>query len=236
VPTNSANARMAVAAITNFEKRTVDGLSDSFVEVRWWRKNGLFVTKSHGTSIRWQAVTARQGTTGFARETTTAFGPTNRLITASLSNAGYSASGQIHQTDLWECQGDEQIVDLLKHEMEWTPEALWRALTQDFYLDGTTTTRSGNPITGILGAIINSGTYAGVSYTSESTFFGSGNNILTGGVHSTFSTDPVASLTAAVLTAEQGTDAADAVTFPNGIFMSYTDWATVPSAIPANTA
>lgn len=233
MPTNSAAARLAVAAITNFEKRVVDGQSDPFVEVRWWRKNGLFVTKSHGTSLRWQAVTARQTTRGFQRETTTNPAPTNRLITASLSNAGYSAAGQLHQTDLWECAGEQQIVDLMKHEMEWTPEALWRAITLDWYEDGTITTRSTNPITGMQGAIINSGTYAGVSYTNESTFFGSGNNILTGNEHATFTTDPVASLTSAVLAAEQGTDAGDSTTFPNGIFMTYANWATVHNALQA---
>src|SRR3990167_1502338 len=213
MPTNSAEARTAVAAITNFEKRTVDGVSDPFKEVKYWRKNGMFHTKSHGTSLRWQAVTARQSTTGFNRETRTDFVPTNRLITASLSNAGYSASGQIHQTDLWEAMGDQQIVDLMKHELEWTPEAMWRSIVQDWYLAGTTLTRSSNPITGVQGAVISSGSYAGVNYSDESTWFGGGSNILTGGVHAAFSTDPIPSLTAAILQAEQGTDAGENVTF-----------------------
>ena len=233
MPTAGATARLAVAAITNFEKRTEDGLSDPFAEVKWWREKGLFVTKSHGSSIRWQAVTARQSTTGFNRETRTDFVPTNRLITASLPNSGYSAAGQIHQTDLWEAMGDQQIIDLLKHEMEWTPEAMWRALTQDWYLAGTTYTRSSNPITGIQGAIVSSGTYAGVSYTNESTWFGGGSNVISGGVHDSFSVDPIPSLTASVLQAEQGTDAGQATTYPDGIFMTYTNWATLHNALQA---
>ena len=155
------------------------------------------------------------------------------MITASLSNAGYSAAGMVHQTDLWEAMGDQQIVDLMKHEVEWTPECLWRAVTQDSYLAGTTLTRSSNPITGIQGAVISSGTYAGVSYTDEPTWFGSGNNILTGGVHATFSTDPIPSLTAAVLAAEQGTDAGEATTFPDAIWMTYANWATLHNALQA---
>ena len=222
-----------MASITNFEKRTVDGLSDPFKEVKYWRSNGLFKTKSHGTSIRWQAVTSRQSTTGFNRETRTDFVPTNRLITASLANAGYSASGQIHQTDLWEAMGDQQIVDLLKHEIEWTPEAMWRSITQDWYRAGTTYTNSSNPITGLQGALVSSGTYAGVSYTDEGTWFGSGSNILSGGVHSAFSTDPIPSLTASVLQAEQGTEAGDAVTFPDAIWMTYANWATLHNALQA---
>ena len=233
MPTNSATARLAVAAITKFEKRMVDGLSDPFVEVKYWKKNGLFNTKSHGTSIQWQATTARQTTTGFDRETRTDFTPTNRMISATLSNAGYSASGQIHQTDLWEAMGEQQLVDLMKHEMEWTPEAIWRALTQDFYLAGTTYTRSANPIIGLQGALISSGSYAGVNYTDEGTFFGSGNNILSSGVHATFTTDPIPSLTAAVLQAEQGTDAGQSQMFPDAIWMTYNNWATLHNALQA---
>ena len=233
MPSNSAEARLAVAAITRFEKRVEDGVSDPFKESEWWRKTGMFNTKSHGTSIRWQAVTARQATTGFNRETRTDFVPTNRLITASLANSGYSAAGQVHQTDLWEAMGDQQIVDLLKHEIEWTPEALWRALIQDWYLAGTTYTRSQNPITGVQGAIVSSGTYAGVSYTDESTWFGGGSNILTGGVHASFSVDPIPSLTAAILQAEQGTDAGDSVTFPDQVIMTYNNWATLHNALQA---
>ena len=233
MPTNSAEARLAVASITNFEKRMVDGQSDPFKEVRYWRKSGMFHTKSHGTSLRWQAVTARQSTTGFNRETRTDFVPTNRLITASLANSGYSAAGQVHQTDLWEAMGDEQIVDLMKHEIEWTPETMWRSLTQDWYLAGTTLTRSQNPITGVQGAVVNTGTYASVTYADEPTFFGSGNNILSTGVHAAFTVDPIPSLTAAILQAEQGTDAGDATTFPDAIWMTYANWATLHNALQA---
>ena len=233
MPTNSAEARLAVAAITNFEKRTVDGLTDPFKEVKYFRKTGMFKTKSHGTSVRWQAVTSRQSTSGFNRETRQSFTPTNRLITASLSNAGYSAAGQVHQTDLWEAMGDQQIVDLMKHEIEWTPEAMWRSITQDWYLAGTTYTRSSNPITGMGAALVSSGTYAGVSYTNESTWFGGGNNILSGGVHATFTTDPIPSLTASILAAEQGTDAGESTTFPDAIWMTYNNWATLHNALQA---
>ena len=73
MPTNSAQARLSVAAITNFEKRVEDGQSDPHVEVTYWRNNDMFNTGSHGTSIRWQAVTARQTTSGFSRETRTDF-------------------------------------------------------------------------------------------------------------------------------------------------------------------
>src|SRR3990167_7044361 len=233
MPTNSAEARLAVASITNFEKRTVDGLSDPFKEVKYWRKSGLFTTKSHGTSVRWQAVTARQSTTGFNRETRTNFVPTNRLITASLSNAGYSAAGQVHQTDLWEAMGDQQIIDLMKHEVEWTPEAMWRSITQDWYRACATYTNSGNPITGMQGALVSSGSYAGVNYSDESTWFGSGSNILSGGVHAAFTVDPIPSLTAAILQAEQGTDAGEANTFPDAIWMTYANWATLHNALQA---
>lgn len=233
MPANSAEARLAVAAITNFEKRTEDGLSDPFKEVKYWRKNGLFKMKSHGPALQWQAVTARQSTTGFNRETRTNFVPTNRHIAATLSNKGYSAAGLIHQTDLWEAMGDQQLVDLMDAEIKWTPETMWRSLTQDWYLDGTTTTRSGNPIIGLTGGLISSGTYANVTYANEPTFFGSSNNILSGGVHASFSTDPIPSLTASLLAAEQGTDAGEDVMFPDAVWMSYTDWQTVHNALQA---
>lgn len=233
MPVNSAAARLVAAAITKYEKRLVDGQSDPFKEVKYWRANGLFVTKSHGTALQWQAVTARQSTQGFDRETRTNFIPTNRLINPSLANKGYSAAGIVHQTDLWQAQGDQQLVDLLKNEIEWTPEAMWRSITQDWYRDGTTTTNSTNPIIGLLGAIVNSGTYAGISYSSESTWFGGGSNILSGGVHATFSTDPIPSLTASILQAEQGTDAGENVMFPDAVWLSYTDWQTVHNALQA---
>lgn len=233
MPVNSAEARLAVAAITKFEKRTVDGQSDPFKEVKYWRKEGLFVTKSHGTALQWQAVTARQTTSGFNRETRTDFTPTNRLIALTLSNKGYRAAGQIHQTDLWEAMGEQQLVDLMKHEVEWTPEAVWRSITQDWYLAGTTYTNSSNPIIGLNGAVISSGSYAGVNYSDEGVFFGSGNNILSGGVHGGFSTDPIPSLTAAILAAEQGTDAGEATMFPDAVWMSYTDWQYLHNALQA---
>jgi hypothetical protein len=94
-------------------------------------------------------------------------------------------------------------------------------------------TRSTNPIVGIRGAIINTGSYAGVAYSDEATWFGSGNNILTGGVHDTFTTDPIASLTAAVLAAEVGSDAGDSQAFPNAIFMTYANWQTMHNALQA---
>lgn len=234
MPVNSAEARLAVAAITNFEKRTVDAQSDPFKEVKYWRKEGMFVTKSHGIALQWQAVLARQSTTGFNRETRTNFVPTNRLAACTLSNCGYSAAGQIHQTDLWEAMGDQQLVDLMKHEIEWTPEAMWRSITQDWYRAGTTNTNSGNPIIGLNGAIINTGTYANVTYASDTaTFFGSGNNVLSGGIHTAFSTDPIPSLTASILAGEQGTDAGESVMFPNAAWFSYTDWAYVHNALQA---
>lgn len=233
MPVNSAAARQAVAAITKFEKRTVDGLSDPFMEVKYWRKNGLFVTGSHGTAIQWQAITARQTTAGFSRQTQSSFVPTNRLIACTLANKGYSAVGQVHQTDLWECQSDQQLVDLLKTEMQWIPESLWRSITQDHYRDGTTTTNSANPIIGLPGAIINSGTYAGVPYSAEGSFFGSGNNILSGGVYDTFSADPVPALTGMLLAGEQGTDAGEDTMFPDAIWMSYADWQIVHNALQA---
>ncbi len=199
----------------------------------YYRKNSCFVTESHGTALQWRATTARQSVFTFQRETTTTFAPTNRLVSLSLTNAGYKASGQIHWTDLQEAQGDQQLVDLMKHEVEWTPEALWRAFTQDSWLDGLTLTNSAVPIIGVLGAVINSSSYAGVNYTDESTFFGGGNNILSGGVHATFSLDPVPSLTAAILAAEQGIDAGEGTAFPDAVFMSYTDWSTLHNALQA---
>ena len=233
MPVNSAVARQAVACITKFEKRTVDGQSDPFIEAKFWRKHGLFITGSHGSAIQWQAVTARQTTRGFDRQTQSVFTPTNRLISCSLTNKGYSAVGQVHQTDLWQCQGDQQLVDLLKHEMQWIPECMWRSIIQDNYLDGTNTTNSANPIIGLPGAVKASGSYAGVAYADEPTFFGSGSNVLSGGVHDLFSSDPVPSLTDAILAAEQGTDAGEGVMEPSAIFMSYTDWAYVHNALQA---
>lgn len=233
MPVNSAAQRVSVAAITKFEKKTVDGVSDPHIEAKYWRKNGLFVTGSHGTALQWQAVTARQTTSGFDRQTQSTFVPFNRLIALTLANKGYSAVGQVHQTDLWECQGEQMLIDLLKHEMEWIPECLWRAIITDWYLAGTDTTRSANPIVGLNGAVINTGSYAGVSYASEGAFFGSGSNILSGGVHAAFSVDPVPSLTAMLLAAEQGTDAGDDSIFADAIWMSYADWQSCHNALQA---
>ena len=233
MPVNTAQQRTAVAAITKFEKRTVDGVSDPHIEAKYWRKNGLFVQNSHGTALQWQAVTARQSTQGFDRQTQSVFTPTNRLVAATLSNKGYSAVGQIHQTDLWQCKGDQQLVDLLKHEMQWIPEALWRSIIQDWYQDGTSTTNSANPIIGLPGAVKSSGSYAGIAYADEGTFFGSGSNVLSGGIYDNFSNDPVPCLTAMVLAGEQGTDAGDGTMTPDAIWLSYTDWASVHNALQA---
>lgn len=235
MPVNSAAARQAVAAITKFEKRTVDGISDPFPEVRYWRKEGLFVTGSHGTALQWQAITARRATQGFSRATQSSFVPFNPLVAATLANKGYSVVGQVHQTDLWECQGDQQLVDLLKLEMEWIPETLWRSVTQDSYLDGTNTTNSVNPIIGLPGAVINSGSYAGVAYSTESAFFGAGLNILSGGVYATFSTDPIPALTGMLMAGEIGADAGEDTMFPDAIWCSYADWQIIHNALQAQT-
>lgn len=233
MPVNTAQQRLAVAAITKFEKGAVDGQSDPHIEAKYWRKNGLFVHNSHGSALQWQAVTARQTTSGFDRQTQSTFTPTNRLIELTLSNGGYSAVGQVHQTDLWMCKGEQMLIDLLKHEMEWIPEVLWRSLIQDYYKDGTNTTNSANPITGLPGAVKASGSYGGIAYADEGTFFGSGLNVLSGGIYDNFSNDPVPCLTAMVLAGEVGSDAGDSSMTPDAIWLSYADWASVHNALQA---
>lgn len=233
MPVNTPEQRLSVAAITRFEKRNVDGQSDPHIEAKYWKKNGLHTTNSHGKAIQWEATTARQSTFGFDRMTQSTFTAMNRLIALTLSNKGYSAVGQVHQTDLWQCKGEQQLVDLLKHEMEWIPEALWRSIIQDWYRDGTNTTNSSNPIIGLPGAVKSSGTYAGVAYADEPTFFGSGSNIKSGGIYNDLSANAVAILTDMILTAEQGTDAGDDFIFPDAVWLSYSDWAAIHNVLQA---
>lgn len=224
----SAAARLAVTAINQYEKEVQDSISDFFQEVEYLREHGRIKFNSSGPSIEWPVVTNRSTVDAFSREARTDFTPTNPGVRLTLSNKGYKTADLIHQTDLWECAGPQQIIDLMENRMQWQPEAIQRALANDFFLDGTQTTYGTNAIIGLNGGVKTSGTYGGQDVAVETALAG---NVLSGAPYNAFSTDPFNALSQGILACERGTNAGSANMYPDAIWLSYTQYAQLLNAV-----
>jgi len=227
---NTAAARLAVAAINQYEKEVRDSISDYFQEVEYLRENSRIKLNSAGPSIEWPVVTQRGTVEKFDREARTDFTPTNPGVRLVLSNKGYKTADLIHQTDIWEAAGPQQIIDLMENRMQWMPEAIQRALAFHFYGDGTDTAYGSNPIIGLAGGVKTSGTYGGQDVAVETALQG---QVLSGAPYNAFSTDPLNAITSAILATERGTNAGAENMYPDAIWLSYTNWAQVANAIEA---
>lgn len=231
MPTNTANARVAVAAINLYEKGYVDAVSNEVKELKWLQDSGCVKLGQGGLAKTWQAQTSTPTVRTYNGEANFPFTPTNTLIQPSLGYAGYAVDNRLSDVDVAIASGKEQLIDLIKKVTEDGKWGVMNALATDFHLAGTTTTYSDIPITGVQGFVINSGSYAGITYASEAGFFGSGNNILTGGVHASFSSDPLSSISQAVAAAEVGDQLGMATGKPDAIFLPFVNFAQASSAI-----
>ena len=228
MPTQTAAARAALVTIADFEKGAQDSESDPFVEQKWMRANGIPKTNKTGITDDWKAMTARGTVDAMTRDATSTFSVVNPGVNLSLANAGYKTSEVIHETDIAENSGSkQQIIDMLQNRLEWMPEAIHRARASDFYGYGIAQGQTNgssfgtNPIIGLRGAIITSGTYAGQNVATETALKG---QVLSGGVHQSFSIEPFQSLTQAILACYRGTDVGMGQYEPDGIFTGVTNF------------
>lgn len=204
--TQTRTARLALAAIADYEvMMPIDSISDPYPFEKVLKGAGKIKTGRKGTSLEWKVQTARGSVTGMSPEATSNFTPVNPGVNLSLANKGYKTSDLIHEIDLEEADGKQKIFDIVENRTMWMPEALGRARQTECYVgDGSTDNGFGtNGIIGLDGAVLASGTYAGQNVASETALKG---QVLSGGVHATFSTDPFPSLVATFIACMRGTD------------------------------
>lgn len=222
----AANDRLVVATIDSYTKSLNDMVSEDYVE---WGMGKERFRKDPGTNHTWNIRALKATTVGWDAASTFTFAGTNFYARPSLGQSGYACTGLIAKVDTAQCSGDERLFDLVEGELTAHSLAIGEAFGIDFYLDGLTTTRSSNPIFGLAAALKTTGSYGGVAYANFPLFFGSGNNILSSGVHATFSADPIPSLVKSISIARHqtlNTGGEDVV-----VLLNESDWATVAAAI-----
>lgn len=228
--TQTRAARLAIAAIADYEKGApIDSISDPFPLENILRAKGRIKTNKKGTSLEWKAQTARGTVTAMSAEATSNFTPVNPGVNLSLANKGYKTTDRVHETDMQEADGKEQIFDLLENRTLWMPETLGRARATELYIgDGSTDNGFGtNGFIGFDSGVKTSGTYAGQNVATETALQGQVNS---GGVHASFSTDPFPSLVDAIIDSMRGTDRGAGQYSPDVITISPTGFAYILNA------
>ena len=229
---NTAAARLTVSAINQFEKEVYDSISDYFQEVEYLRSNGRIKFNSAGPSIEWPLQTNRGAVAAFNREARTDYTPVNPGVRLTLSNKGYKTADLVHMTDIWECAGPQQIIDIMENRTQWQPESIQRALATEMFIgDGSTDNGYGtNGIIGFDNSILTTGTYAGQNVATETAVKG---QVLSGAPYNAFSTDPLNALSQGILACERGTQAGGANMYPDAIWLNYTNYAQLLNSIEA---
>ena len=199
-------ARLLIAGIADQEAiMPLDSISDPYPFEKVLRAAGKIKTGKKGTSLDFKIQTARGSVTAMSSEATSNFTPVNPGVNVTFSNKGYKTSDLVHETDLEEADGAQRIFDIVENRTMWMPEALGRARQTECYTgDGSTDSGFGaNGIIGLDNQVRTTGSYGGQDVAVETALKG---QVLSGGVHASFSTDPFPSLVATFIACMRGTD------------------------------
>lgn len=193
---NDAEAAALIHTRDKYLKQVEDAISDEMVEFYWLKKRaGGVSTGQGGRGRQWPARTSRGEVHGFARDTRLSPDRVNRNVAARLTNKGCASLEMIAYTDILENKGEEQIVQHYQDVMDGMSIDFFDAMTQMFYDVGGSSSSILSQLgwIGVEGALLASGSYAGINVTTEPNWAG---NVLSGGVYSQFSTDPLKAIDA----------------------------------------
>lgn len=224
-------ARLLIAQLDDYERgQPLDYISDDLVVYNEMKAAGCIKTRKRGQQVRYKVVTDRGAVSAMTTEALTTFTATNPGIEVVHGNKGFKTHDLIHELDVEEAAGASEIFDLVENRIQWMPEHLLRGFCVEQYTgDGSTDNGYGtNSIIGWNNSIITSGSYGGQSVTTYTALAG---QVLSGGVHGTFSSDPLPSLTASILACVRGKDIGSGNTWPSHIFMDVTNFGYVLNAI-----
>ena len=227
--TQTRAARLTIAAISDYEPGIEDSLSEELVVMNVAKAAGIVKTKKRGDPFDWKVVTDRGAVTAMSADATSTFTATNPGISLTLTYRGFKTSDLVHEIDIEVAQGPAQIYDILQNRIFWMPEHVGRAICTEAYTgDGSTDNGFGtNSIIGWNNSIISSGNYGGQSTTTHTAIAG---QVLSGGVHGTFSSDPFPSLTTSIIACNRGKDAGMGSHWPTHVFMDPTNFGYVLNA------
>lgn len=223
--TQTRSARLLTAAIADYVVgMPVDSISDPFPLEKILRAEGRIKTGKKGTSLERKVQVARGSVGAMSAEATSTFTPVNRVANMTWVNKGYKTTDRVHEIDLMEASGPQELYDIMENATLWMPETLGRARATEMYNgDGSTDNGYGNNgFIGLNSAIITTGTYAGQTVDTETALKGQVNS---GAPHSTFSTDPFPSLVESVIDGMRGTDRGMGDYSPNYMFIDPTGFA-----------
>jgi len=211
-------ARLAIAAIDDFEKGIEDAVSEELTLLNIAKEAGIVKTRKRGENYKWKLVTDRAAVTAMAPEVTSTFVPTNPGIELSLGFRGFKTSDLVHELDIEVADGPVQIFDILQNRIFWMPEHVGRAICTEAYTgDGATDNGFGtNSLIGWNSSIVTTGTYAGQNVATHTALAG---QVSAAAPHTTFSTDPFPSLTTAIISCMRGKDAGSGQHYPTHILM-----------------
>lgn len=214
-------ARLIIANIDDWEKGIDDAKSDELVVLNVAKEAGIIKNNKKGETLRRKYVTDRGVVDAMTTEATSTFTPTNPGLELAWGWKGYKTTDAVHELDTVTAADANAVFDIMQNRVLWMPEAIGRAFCIDTYIgDGSTDAGYGtNSIIGWDNSIISTGTYAGQSVTANTAFAG---QVLSGGVHASFSTDPFKSLTPSVIACMRGKDAGMGSHFPTHILIDPT--------------
>lgn len=227
--TQTRAARLTLAAIDDWEKGDTDAISDELVIMNLFKSAGAIKTGKSGPQLRWKLVTDRGTVAAMSAEATSTFVPTNPGIELVLGNRGFKTTDLVHEIDLVEAADEHAVFDIMQNRVYWMPEHIGRAWCVEQYTgDGSTDNGYGtNSIIGWNNSIVSTGAYAGITVTTHTAVKG---QVLSGGVHGTFSTDPFPSLTASIIACIRGKDAGMGSHYPTHVIMDPTNFGYVLNA------
>ncbi len=219
---NDAAAAAAIMTIDKFLKGVEDSIADEIVEWYYFTKRKRnVVLNSHGTGVDWLVRTKRGTVEGFAREKRLTPVRKNRNVRAKLTNRGYGMAEMVHKTDLWENGTPERLADILGDTLEGMMGDLFDALGNGFYDVGTNATYGGLGFEGADAALVQAGTYGGITVTTDTAFRGKTGS---GSPFNQFSTDPLPALDSAIRTCRAGSEGGRSRSSPDVGFMSFDNW------------
>ncbi len=212
-------ARFLIAQLDDYEKGDpMDYISEPMPVLDEAKAAGIIKYNKKGDQCRFKVVTDRGSVTAMSADATSTFTATNPGIEVVFGNRGYKTTDQISEIDTEVAAGASEIFDLQANRVLWMPEHITRGMETEVYTgDGSTDAGFGaNGLVGWNSTIITSGNFGGQSTTTHTALAG---QVLSAGVHATFSTDPFPSLRAMIHACVRGKDAGRGVNWPTHVFM-----------------
>lgn len=231
-----AAAELVATTIRNYEKSGEDGISEQLVELQMLKKKGRVTPNQGGAGFSssgadntytWQIATTELTPTPWDGNAVANPSQTNIWVQPAVGIAGSRVLESISRFDEQRNSGPERLIDIVAAKQKAMFYALGKLICQSFNDDGSATAgkwSTNNVVIGLPGAVKTSGSYAGISYSSDPVFFGSGNNVLSGAPYNSFTSDPFPALAQAVGAVIRGNDWGETAAMPDVITLDFNNY------------